>query len=204
MAVYKQGILGPFSGKVGTVVGASWRGVPYIRSVASKVADAKTAAQLEVRNRLSAVTRAIRPFLESIRHGFINAGVASGWPQAVKVNRQKATKTVGNEFQLLPQDIIIAEGTALFEASASLSGSNLTVQWDAPTPYDELYGANVYVAVLNETSGKALNYSADISAGETTLSVASIQESSDTDVLHLYYFAATSDLASPSVHQALS
>jgi hypothetical protein len=28
MAIYQQGILGAFSGKVGAVVGSSWKGIP--------------------------------------------------------------------------------------------------------------------------------------------------------------------------------
>ena len=31
MGTIKKGILGGFSGKVGTVVGASWKGISYMR-----------------------------------------------------------------------------------------------------------------------------------------------------------------------------
>ena len=31
MGTIKQGILGGFSGKVGTVVGSSWKGISYMR-----------------------------------------------------------------------------------------------------------------------------------------------------------------------------
>lgn len=37
MGTIKQGILGGFSGKVGNVVGASWKGIDYIRSLPSSV-----------------------------------------------------------------------------------------------------------------------------------------------------------------------
>lgn len=36
MAKHDKGILGPFNGKVGTVVGGSWKGVSYMRSLPSK------------------------------------------------------------------------------------------------------------------------------------------------------------------------
>ena len=36
MGTYNKGILGPFSGKVGTVVGASWRGKDVMRSLPKK------------------------------------------------------------------------------------------------------------------------------------------------------------------------
>lgn len=37
MGTIKQGILGGFSGKVGNIVGASWRGIDYIRSMPASV-----------------------------------------------------------------------------------------------------------------------------------------------------------------------
>lgn len=45
MARLKSGILDGFSGKVGKVVGGTWRGVDYMRSVGSKRSNAKTANQ---------------------------------------------------------------------------------------------------------------------------------------------------------------
>ena len=37
MGTIKQGILGGFSGKVGTVIGGSWKGISYMRSQAQSV-----------------------------------------------------------------------------------------------------------------------------------------------------------------------
>ena len=37
MGTIKQGILGGFSGKVGTVVGSSWKGISYMRGQAQNV-----------------------------------------------------------------------------------------------------------------------------------------------------------------------
>ena len=49
MGKIKQGILGGFKGKVGTVIGASWNGIAYMRSLAQSVKNPKTAAQLQQR-----------------------------------------------------------------------------------------------------------------------------------------------------------
>ena len=37
MGTIKKGILGGFSGKVGTVIGAAWKGIDYMRSVSTSV-----------------------------------------------------------------------------------------------------------------------------------------------------------------------
>ena len=49
MGKIKQGILGGFKGKVGTVIGASWNGIAYMRGLAQSVKNPKTATQLQQR-----------------------------------------------------------------------------------------------------------------------------------------------------------
>ena len=49
MGKIKQGILGGFKGKVGTVIGSSWNGIAYMRGLAQSVKNPKTAAQLQQR-----------------------------------------------------------------------------------------------------------------------------------------------------------
>ena len=55
MGKIKKGILGGFSGKTGTVVGGSWKGIDYMRSLATSVANPKTSAQVTVRTNFSAL-----------------------------------------------------------------------------------------------------------------------------------------------------
>ena len=50
MGKIKQGILGGFKGKVGTVIGSSWNGIAYMRGHAQSVKNPKTAAQMQQRN----------------------------------------------------------------------------------------------------------------------------------------------------------
>ena len=45
MGKIKQGILGGFRGKVGTVIGASWNGIAYMRGLPQSVKNPKTAVQ---------------------------------------------------------------------------------------------------------------------------------------------------------------
>lgn len=54
MATIKQGILGAFSGKVGSVVGSSWKGIAVMKSQPPSVSNPKTAKQIEQRSRMSA------------------------------------------------------------------------------------------------------------------------------------------------------
>lgn len=203
MGTYKQGILGSFIGKVGTVVGSTWRGISVMRSLASKVANPRTAAQLDVRNRLGAVSRTLRPFLESIRRGFIATGTAPSWSLAIKVNREKTLPDDQGVYVLRPEDIVLSNGTDNFPVTATLSGAALNLTWDAPETTDDLFGANIHVAVLNATNGKVANFSVASSAGESTLSISSVLTGANDDKLHLYHFAANDTLSTLTIHQNL-
>ena len=50
MGKIKQGILGGFKGKVGTVIGSSWNGIAYMKGQPQSVKDAKSAAQIAQRD----------------------------------------------------------------------------------------------------------------------------------------------------------
>ncbi len=203
MGTYKQGILGSFIGKVGTVVGSTWRGIAVMRSLASKVANPRTAAQVAVRNRLAAVSKTLRPFLETIRRGFIASGTAPSWSLAIKVNREKTLPNDQGVYILRPEDIVLSNGTDNFPVTATLNGTSLSLSWDAPDMTDDLFGANIQVAVLNATNGKVANFSVASSAGEASLSTSSVITGDDDDKLHLYHFAANDTLSTLTIHQAL-
>ena len=49
MGTYKKGVLGPFSGKIGTVIGSTWNGIEYMRSLPK--ASTKAASDLQLINR---------------------------------------------------------------------------------------------------------------------------------------------------------
>ena len=55
MGTIKQGILGGFSGKVGTVVGSSWKGISYMRGRAQSVRNPRTEGQMEQRSKFAQV-----------------------------------------------------------------------------------------------------------------------------------------------------
>lgn len=53
MGILKQGILGNVSGKVGNVIGGTWKGIGTVRIVPSSVSNPQTAGQVEQRSRMS-------------------------------------------------------------------------------------------------------------------------------------------------------
>ena len=70
MGKIAQGILGGFSGKVGTVVGGRWKNIDYIRAKPISVANPRTEGQVNQRNRFSITLEYLQPNLGFIQKGY--------------------------------------------------------------------------------------------------------------------------------------
>lgn len=70
MGTIKQGILGGFSGKVGSVIGGSWKGISYMRSQAQSVKNPQTTGQVNQRTKFAIALAFLKPITEAIRVGF--------------------------------------------------------------------------------------------------------------------------------------
>ncbi len=67
MGKIAQGILGGLSGKVGNIIGGSWKGIDYIRIKPSSVANPRTVGQVNQRNKFTVTLefiQAVKPFIQ--------------------------------------------------------------------------------------------------------------------------------------------
>ena len=90
MAILKNGINGPFSGKIGTAVGTSWRGLNIIRSRPKPPTDFSD-DQLANQMRMIVVQDFLKQFVVPIRIGFRNdAIVPSAYNSALSYHKKFA------------------------------------------------------------------------------------------------------------------
>lgn len=101
-----QGILGKVSGKVGSVVGSSWKGIPTVRIYNETVANPRTAAQVENRGHFATVTAIGSSLLASIVKPFWDrfALKQSGYNAFVNANMR------GLDFESIPTTIVLSKG----------------------------------------------------------------------------------------------
>lgn len=87
MGKYSQGILGPFSGKVGAIVGSSWKGVNYIKSLPGPNTS-NTVKQQEQRSRFKSVVKLASLLLATLIRPVWNlsSGKMTGYNLFVKTN----------------------------------------------------------------------------------------------------------------------
>ena len=70
MGTIKKGILGGFSGKVGIVVGASWKGIAYMRSLPQEVKNPHTLRQRMQRSKFALTLSLLKPMTAFLRTGW--------------------------------------------------------------------------------------------------------------------------------------
>jgi hypothetical protein len=70
MGKIAQGILGGLSGKVGNIIGGSWKGIDYIRIKPSSVANPRTEGQVNQRNKFTVTLEYLQPNKEFLKVGY--------------------------------------------------------------------------------------------------------------------------------------
>ena len=111
MGTIKQGILGGFSGKVGTVIGSSWKGISYMRGQAQHVKNPRTAGQVYSRTAFKAVSAALSPIASTLRLTFAkSAGKMSAFNKAVSINLKEAVENVEGIPTVNYEKLILSKG----------------------------------------------------------------------------------------------
>lgn len=89
MGIIKQGILGGFKGKVGSVVGGAWKGIATMRSMPLSVANPRTPSQVNNRDRNTAVLALAQAVSVSFIRTYWNrfAKSMSGFNMFMSVNK---------------------------------------------------------------------------------------------------------------------
>ena len=114
MGTYNKGILGPFSGKVGTVVGANWRGKDVMRSLPKKTDRTPTETQLLQREKFTAVSNFLTPIsnVVSLYYGS-GSGELTRRNQAMSYHMKEAVTYVDPNFEILFDKVQISKGDLL-------------------------------------------------------------------------------------------
>lgn len=111
MATYKKGILGVFTGKVGTVVGSSWKGISYMRSLPKSSGKAPSQPQIDQRLKFGLVTSFLRPIKTLTNIGYrVVSGNLTPYNAAVSYHLSEAVIGVGQSFEIDYPKVIFSRG----------------------------------------------------------------------------------------------
>jgi hypothetical protein len=176
MATYNKGILGAFTGTVGSVVGANWRGLNVMRSRPKKTNRTPTEVQLLQREKFGFVTG----FLTPIRYVYNkyfgqNVGVKSRYNMAVSYHIKDAIELTGETYEMIYNKVLISkgelqgvqDGTIAAEAGLKIKLTWLDNSGQGLALADDSLLAVIYSPDLNEF--QVFEYGAVRSDGEATL-----------------------------------
>jgi hypothetical protein len=112
MGTIKKGIIGGFAGKVGPVIGSSWKGIPYLKARPEKVANPRTAGQLDHRARLTTTVHFLSPMKELLRAGFCEMAIRmTEFNAAMSYNYHHALKGIYPALDIDYPKVLISQGT---------------------------------------------------------------------------------------------
>ncbi|MEM6515137.1 MAG: DUF6266 family protein [Bacteroidota bacterium] len=183
MGKISQGVLGGFSGKVGNVVGGTWKGIDYMRIKPSNVSNPRTQGQVDQRSKFSTVLRFLQPMTDFLRVGFkLYANKMTQFNNAMSYNLNNAITGAYPSFTIDYANALVSRGNltgALDPAVSSPSAGSVEFTWDNNTGSGNAEGTDKALLVVYnpsknqavyETEGAARNVTSDTLAVPTDFS----------------------------------
>ncbi|HEX3025509.1 MAG TPA: DUF6266 family protein [Chitinophagaceae bacterium] len=133
MGTINKGILGGFSGKVGTVIGATWKGIDYMRSKSSKKPGNFSDAQLEQQAKFGLMMKFLRTFGVLLSTSFRDfANGITGPNAALAYNIRNAITGVYPAFTINYSLVLLSRGNlqnATSPAAAAGTAGKVNFSW---------------------------------------------------------------------------
>ena len=197
MGKFYKGILGGFSGTVGTVVGATWRGIDIMRSRPKKVSRIATQKQLEVRERFSLVAEFLRPIRPLVRAYFgMPSGEKSRSNLASAYHITDAIHGVYPAFAINFEKVILSKGELLGLQDLGVqpvSTADLKLNWSDNSGQGQAKTDNaLFMAAFNETR-QQWDYMESAAARALTNYTFELPDFWVGDTVHLYVSIASAD-----------
>ena len=132
MGKIKTGILGGFQGKVGTVIGSTWRGESIMRALPKTAAKAPTESQRIQRLKFKAVSEFLNPLRTTLSTYFGNdTGVKSKYNMATSYHITNAVEITEQGTEILYPRVLVAKGTLFGFQNLTTTPSEtvITLNW---------------------------------------------------------------------------
>jgi hypothetical protein len=196
MGVINLGILGGFSGKVGTVVGASWKGISYMRAKAQKVSNPRSSGQVNQREKLKAVALILRSMVPYLRasyaaeakkmsaynaaaHAMLLHSVSGDYP-AIEIDYSHAPFATGR-----------LEGAA--GATTTATTGKVTFSWTDNSNVDDALGTDYAMPLLyNETKQRSV-FGIKAATRQSATSELTVPSTWKGDTVHAYLAFRSAD-----------
>ncbi|MCD0488535.1 DUF6266 family protein [Pedobacter sp. MC2016-14] len=110
MAKYSEGINGPFSGKIGTAVGASWCGIPYMRSLPKERIVPFSDNQLKQQGKMALLRNFLLAINQLVVKGFKNGDKKTPMNSALSYNMSCAVAGIAPAYKVDFPKLLFTKG----------------------------------------------------------------------------------------------
>lgn len=161
MGKIAQGVLGGFSGKVGNIVGGTWKGIDYMRIKPANVSNPKTQGQLDQRSKFSTVLKFLQPLTDFLKVGFkLYAIKMTQFNSAMSYNLNNAITGTYPNFTIDYTKALVSRGSLVGAAGAAAASSSAGVvefTWSDNSGSGNVLGTDkALLVVYNATKGYAV------------------------------------------------
>jgi hypothetical protein len=176
MAKINQGILGGFAGKVGNVIGGTWKGINYMRVKPSSVANPKTEGQVSQRTKFSTVLQFLQPIKDHIKVGYKNyATKQTEFNSAMSYILNNAVIGEGSDFSIDYSSVLVSRGSlsmALNPVAGSDLSGGLHVSWsDNSTEVNANSTDAAFILVYASNLGQAVSLKAEATRADKSYDI---------------------------------
>jgi len=163
MGQIRKGVLGGFSGKVGTVVGGDWKGISYMRSLPGKVRNPRSLLQQSQRTKFAVTVNYLKPMNSVLRLGWkLYANGQSTINAATSYTIENAVTGTYPDYSIDASKVLISRGglTSAFNATATASNRVVELVWDDNSGVNDAKQTDrALIAIVNRAEGEAITYS---------------------------------------------
>lgn len=161
-----NGILGRFSGKVGSIVGVNWRGLNIIRALPKKSTREVTVAQLFQRRKFAIVIGFLRLLKPIVGNYFgSNKGTKSRFNSATSYHIKEAVTPVGDSFEIMFNKVEITRGDLIGVQSPNveaLPSTALKFNWTDNSGQGQAKTTDRLIVAVYEPETKTARYSLNL------------------------------------------
>jgi hypothetical protein len=150
MASYINGVNGSFQGKIGEVVGATWKGIPYMRALPTRRSGPVSEKENINRKKWALSQQWLKPVLNFVREGFKGySATVEGFVAAKSYLLKNAIEATGADFVINPALVKVSFGNLPLPVQISATKTaNDQVQFTWSTENNEGAHSNDQVMML--------------------------------------------------------
>lgn len=165
MGTIKQGILGGFSGRVGTVVGSNWKSVHYMRALATNVSNPRTEKQQCQRTKFSKAISFLTTITPFLRVGYKNYTTnQSAFNAAMSYTMKNAITGCGETLAINYEKVLVAHGslTIAVDASVIVEDNKVSYKWTDNSNAGDAKSKDVAMLLVYNKDKKEAVYSMNV------------------------------------------